>query len=144
MLTGLLALIDSALFTGAALYVSFAEQPARLVLEDWALLAEWKPAYKRGFAMQAPLAIIGAALGLVAWWETSVLAFLIGGLLMLANWPYTLLAIMPTNARLMATNPDAAGEDTRALIVKWERLHMVRTLLGAAAVVAFLLANLTS
>jgi hypothetical protein len=80
----------------------------------------------------------------VAWWETSVLAFLIGGLLMLANWPYTLLAIMPTNARLMATNPDAAGEDTRALIVKWERLHMVRTLLGAAAVVAFLLANLTS
>jgi hypothetical protein len=51
MLTGLLALIDSALFTGAALYVSFAEQPARLVLEDWALLAEWKPAYKRGFAM---------------------------------------------------------------------------------------------
>jgi hypothetical protein len=80
----------------------------------------------------------------VAWWETSVLAFLIGGLLMLANWPYTLLAIMPTNARLMATNPDAAGEDTRALIVKWERLHMVRTLLGAAAVVAFLLANLTA
>jgi hypothetical protein len=80
----------------------------------------------------------------VAWWETSVLAFLIGGLLMLANWPYTLLAIMPTNARLMATNPDAAGEDTRALIVKWERLHMVRTLQGAAAVVAFLLANLTS
>jgi hypothetical protein len=51
MLTGLLALIDSALFTGAALYVSTAEQPARLALEDWALLAEWKPAYKRGFAM---------------------------------------------------------------------------------------------
>jgi hypothetical protein len=66
MVAGDLGLAVAAIFTGAAFYVSFAEQPARLGLDDRALLAEWKPAYKRGFAMQAPLAIAGFLLGLIA------------------------------------------------------------------------------
>ncbi|HAH65598.1 MAG TPA: hypothetical protein DCL72_09025 [Rhizobiales bacterium] len=49
-----------------------------------------------------------------------------GALLMLANWPWTLLAIMPTNNALMATDLAAAGAETRALIVKWNRLHAPR------------------
>ena len=76
MFAGELALTVSALFTGAALYVGFAEQGARLELDDRALLAEWKPAYKRGFAMQAPLAIISFLLGIVAWWVTGRVTFL--------------------------------------------------------------------
>lgn len=139
MLAGLLALIVAALFTGAALYINVAEQPARLILDDRALLAQWKPSYKRGFAMQAPLAIIGCLLGLLAWWLTGKLVFVIGALLMVANWPFTLFAIMPVNSALTATEPADAGPASRALIEKWSGLHAVRTGLGALAVIAFLL-----
>ncbi len=140
MLFGHLALTVAALFTGAAFYVNFAEQPARLQLDDRALLAEWKPAYKRGFAMQASLAMLGCLLGAIAWWQTGIAAFLVGALSILAPWPWTLLVIRPVNDTLMATDLAKSGPETRALIVKWNRLHAVRTLLGAAAVLSFLFA----
>jgi hypothetical protein len=137
MLIGDLALIAAALFTGAAFYVNIAEQPARLGLDDQSLLSEWKRSYKRGFAMQAPLAIAGCLFGLIAWWQTKELGFLIGAIAMIANWPWTLLGIMPTNNALMATKVAAAGPQSRALVVKWGTLHAVRTVLGIVAVVFF-------
>jgi Domain of unknown function (DUF1772) len=140
MFAGHVALIVAALFTGAAVYVSVAEQPARLALDDRALLAQWKPAYKRGFAMQAPLALIGFGLGILAWWTTGRSAFVVGAILLLANWPWTIFGIMPTNRMLTETAPADAGPQTRALIVEWNRLHSVRTALGSAAVLAFLVA----
>jgi len=143
MLAGYLALTVAALFTGAAFYVSLAEQPARLGLDDHALLAEWKPAYKRGFAMQAPLAILGFVLAVVAWRQTGRPVFFVGGILMLANWPWTVFGIMPTSKALMETEPEQAGPPSRALMVKWNRLHAVRTALGGLAIVAFLIALLS-
>src|SRR5215470_11135649 len=123
MAIGHLALTIAALFTGAAIYVSFAEQPARLGLPDRALLAEWKPSYKRGFAMQATLVIVGFILGIVAWRLTDTIAFLLGALLLVANWPWTMFGIMPTNRVLMTTGLEEAGPHTRAMLVKWNRLH---------------------
>jgi Domain of unknown function (DUF1772) len=137
MLAGHLALIAATLFAGAAIYINVAEQPARLGLDDRALLAEWKPSYKRGFAMQASLVIIGGVLGL-AWWFTFDWRWILGAVLLLANWPYTLAVIMPTNHRLEAIPPDQAGPDARALIREWGGLHAVRSALGAASAAVFL------
>jgi Domain of unknown function (DUF1772) len=138
MLIGDLALVSAALFTGAAFYVNFAEQPARLELDDRSLLAQWKPSYRRGYIMQSTLALLGFVLGTAAWWLTRSLPLLVGGILMLANWPWTLLVIMPINRVLMATALTSAGGESRALLVRWNRLHAMRTALGAIATLLFL------
>jgi hypothetical protein len=143
MAFGLLALIASAMFTGAAFYVNFAEQPARLTLDDRALLSEWKPAYKRGAAMQAPLAVVGFLFGMLAWWQVSDLAFLVGAILIIAPWPWTLIVIKPVNDALLATELGKAGPPTRALVLKWGTVHAVRTVLGGLATAAFFWACLS-
>jgi hypothetical protein len=138
MLAGLMALVVASAFAGAAFYVGFAEQPARLRLDDEALLQQWKPSYARGTAMQATLAIVAGVLGLAASWQLQDWRWIVGAVLMLANWPYTLLVIMPTNKRLTAWPAGAASSESRALVVSWGKLHAVRTALGVAAVVAYL------
>jgi hypothetical protein len=145
MLSGLiqnLALITAALFAGAAIYVNVAEQPARLALDDRALLAEWKPSYAYGKLMQASLALISTVLGLLAAWLTGKWAWAVGAALMLAPWPWTLFVIMPVNKVLEATPPAGADAGTRRLIEKWGRLHAVRSALGVAATLVYLWAIL--
>jgi hypothetical protein len=137
MLAGQMALIAAAAFAGAAFYVNVAEQPARLGLDDRSLLLEWKPSYQRGLNMQATLALVGGVLALLAWWLTNDWRWIVGALLILANWPYTLLGIRPTNNRLMAIPSEQADAGARRLIERWGRLHAVRTALGIAATLAF-------
>jgi uncharacterized membrane protein len=76
----------------------------------------------------------------VAWWKTGDGLWLAGAVVLVSNWPYTLLGIMPTNRQLLATVPESADAATRALLERWGRLHAVRSGLGAIATVLFLIA----
>jgi hypothetical protein len=138
-----LAFLFAALFVGAALYISVAEQPARLKLDDRALLAEWKPAYKRGAAMQAPLALLGFLAGFAAWWMGGDGLILIAAILMVANWPYTFLVMLPINNRLMKMDESAPDPGVRDLVKRWGRLHAVRTGFGLLATLVILIDVLT-
>jgi hypothetical protein len=137
MLTGQLALAGAAIFTGAAFYVNVAEQPARLALDTKSLLTEWKISYARGAIMQATLALVSGALGILAYFWTWDWRWLIGAALILAPWPYTIFILMPTNNLLKATTAEIASDNTRGFILQWGRLHMIRTALGLAATAAF-------
>jgi hypothetical protein len=135
---GLMALTIAAVFTGAAHYIVFAEQPARLQLGDGPALQQWKPSYSRGFAMQATLALVGGACGVAAFFLERDWRLLAGALILLANWPYTVLVILPVNRKLEAIAITEAGSESRALLVRWGRLHSMRDLLGILATIAFL------
>ncbi len=137
MLVGHLALITSAVFSGAAVYISVAEQPARLTLDDRALLEQWKVSYRRGFMMQASLAILGSVLGIAAYILYHDARWLVGAILLFANWPFTLIFIMPTNNTLMAVAPDAVSMETRRLLQRWGGLHAFRGVLGVMATAMF-------
>jgi hypothetical protein len=141
MLPGQLALTIAALFTGAAIYINIAEQPARLQLDDSSLLAEWKLAYSRGYMMQASFAIAGGFFGVVAFFSTFEWRWLLGAAVLLVNWPYTMFVMMPTNRRLMNTPAGGATTETRSMIGRWGILHAGRSVLGLAATLIFLWAQ---
>jgi hypothetical protein len=142
MIFGLLALMTAAAFAGAAIYINVAEHPARLKLEDGPLLTQWKPAYHAGFMMQASLAVVSGACAIVAFFFDWDWKWLLGGALILANWPYTLYVIMPTNHKLNAIDPASGSPAIRPLLVRWGHLHAARSALGTIATILFLAAAL--
>jgi len=133
MIFGVIATVCAGLFAGAAVYVSAVEHPARLSCGAALALREFAPSYRRGTVMQASLAVVGLAASIVAWWQAGRIEFLIGGVLLGAVVPFTLVVILPTNHRLLAADLDPNSADAKRLLQRWGALHAVRSVLGALA-----------
>lgn len=134
----LAAVIFAALFAGAALYITLVEQPARLALGDKSLLLQWQPSYKRALPIQSGLAIAAGLAGFGSWYLSGEWQWLAGSLAILANWPFTLLVIMPVNKRLMGMEPRDATGATRSMLLRWGKLHDIRSGLGAVSELLFI------
>jgi Domain of unknown function (DUF1772) len=97
--------------------------------------------YARGLIMQSSLVIVSGVLGVLVYFGTWDWHWLLGALLILANWPYTLGVVLPVNKRLEATSPGSANAETRDLVETWGKLHAVRSALGLGATLVYLWAT---
>ena len=134
----LVAVLAAALFAGAALYINVAEQPARLTLDTRYAAAQWAPSYMRATWMQAPLALVSLVCGVAVWLMSGGIGWLIAAVLIGLVVPFTFVGIMPTNKSLLLRGRDLDSPDTRTLLERWGRLHMVRTALSLVATVLYL------
>ncbi len=64
---GLLAMLAAGLFTGAPLYITVVEHPARVSCGPVTAVTEFRPSSKRAAVMQATLALAGALAGIARW-----------------------------------------------------------------------------
>jgi uncharacterized membrane protein len=138
MIPELVATLASGVFFGAALYINLVEQPARMSCDVPLAVTEWRPSYKRGTLMQAPLALVGSVAAFIAWWLRGSTAWLIAGSLFLLVVPFTLTVILPTNKLLESQELDIRSEEAARLLRRWGQLHAVRTILSGMAFSIFL------
>jgi uncharacterized membrane protein len=134
-----LAILSSGLFAGAGLYITFVEHPARMQCGTTVALTQFAPSYKRATIMQASLAALGTLAAIAAWLQGAPTPWLVGGLLLGAVIPFTLIVILPTNQRLLDPSLDKSSELAEQLLHRWATLHLVRTVLSLASFLVFLL-----
>lgn len=136
----LLATLCSGLFAGAALYISLVKHPARMECGVPIAATLFPPSYRRASKMQASLAVLGFLGGFEAWWFGAGTRWLLGAVLLVLIIPFTLVAVMPANARLLDPAFDKQSPAALRLLTRWGRLHAVRTVLGLASFLTFMVA----
>src|SRR5215470_731452 len=118
----LAATVCAGLFCGAALYVNLVEHPARMSCGQELAVREFAPSYHRATILQAPLALGGLTVGLVAAWQLGDAGVAAGAVLLGASVPFTLIAIFPTNKQLLDRALDPQSARAAGLLRRWNRL----------------------
>ena len=132
------SVLACALFTGAAVYVSLVEHPARMECGVEIASAEFPPSYHRGTIMQTTLAALGLLSSIAAWLAGATFWWLIAGALLGSVIPFTLIVILPTNKRLLSPALDRRSAEAERLLARWGRLHSVRSVLSGSSLLLFL------
>ena len=132
------AALACALFTGAAVYITFVEHPARMQCGTELAATEFAPSYRRATVMQATLAAVGLLSSVAAWLAGATFWWLVGGIVLGSVIPFTLVAILPTNKRLLNPALDRRSAEAERLLARWGALHAVRSVLSGLALLLFL------
>jgi hypothetical protein len=133
-----IAVLLCALFTGAAVYITFVEHPARMQCGVEIAATQFAPSYRRATVMQATCAALGLLASFAAWLAGASFWWLIAGVLLGSVIPFTLIAILPTNKRLLGPTLDRQSVEAERLLERWGRLHSVRSVLSGSSLLLFL------
>ena len=131
----IITILSCSLFTGAAIYINLVEHPARMECGTELAATVFAPSYRRAADMQISLAVISFIGSVLTYLESANILWLIGGFIIISVIPYTLIAIMATNKKLLSPSLDTAAESTRELLSRWGKLHAVRSVLGTLTLV---------
>jgi len=107
------------LFTGAALYITAVEHPARMECGTALAATEFGPSYTRAIPMQASLAIASFVAAFMTWVFTAQVIWIVGGVLIILVVPFTLIAILPTNKKLLDSSLDRSSDLAHVLLIRW-------------------------
>ena len=130
--------LSCSLFTGAAVYVSLVEHPARMQCGVEVAATEFPPSYRRGTVMQVTSAALGLLSSIAAWLSGATVWWLVGGTVLGSVIPFTLIVILRTNKRLLSPMLDRRSVEAERLLARWGRLHAVRSVLSGLALLLFL------
>jgi Domain of unknown function (DUF1772) len=133
------ATVCAGLFAGAAVYITAVEHPARLSCGNEVAVRQFAPSYRRATVMQASLAVVGFLTALWSAWLLGDAWIGLGAVLLGAVVPFTLVVILPTNQQLLDPLLDARGTRATELLVRWGRLHALRSVSSSLAFVLLLL-----
>ena len=133
-----IAVLSCGLFTGAAVYITLVEHPARMQCGVELAAIEFAPSYRRATVMQATCAAVGLLSSIAAWLAGATLLWLFAGLMVGLVIPFTLIVILPTNKRLLDPTLDKRSAEAERLLARWGRLHAVRTVLSGLALLLYL------
>ena len=135
----MLATLSAGVFSGAAIYINLVEHPARIQCSTEVALRQFRPSYHRATAMQVPLAVIGFLTATVVWLRGGSAWWLVGGVILITVIPFTLLFIFPTNKKILSHSLTQDSESASRLLVRWGRLHAVRSILSTISFVIFVM-----
>ncbi|HYO99329.1 MAG TPA: DUF1772 domain-containing protein [Pyrinomonadaceae bacterium] len=138
MYTEIFAALSAGLFSGASLYINLVEHPARMECGTSLAVTEFAPSYRRAAVMQGVLAAFGFIMAVLAWLNGASVWWMIGGVTLGAVIPFTLLVIFPTNKRLLNPSLDKNSELASELLIRWGRLHALRSVLSLVSFLIFL------
>jgi hypothetical protein len=133
-----ISVLSCAVFTGAAVYITFVEHPARMQCGVELAATEFAPSYRRATVMQATCAAVGLLASLAAWLGGASLWWVVAGVILGSVIPFTLIVILPTNKQLLSPTLDKRSAQAGQLLARWGALHVVRSVLSAVALLLFL------
>lgn len=137
MRTGLYAFAVAASFSGATTYICLVEQPARLKLRVGPMVKEWDWSNRRGALLLSLLAVTSAILAYLQFRTDGDVRWLIGGVTILASWPYAYFVMIPVNVWLSAMSQLKPISPARKLMRDWGLLEWGHALFGFAACCVF-------
>jgi hypothetical protein len=133
-----IAVLSCALFTGASVYITFIEHPARMQCGVEIAATEFAPSYRRATVLQATSAALGLISSIAAWLAGASFWWLVAGVLLGSVIAFTLIVILPTNKRLLSPTLDKRSIESELLLARWGRLHAVRSVISGIALLLLL------